>query len=124
MKWIFALAMCTACLSNAAFASDSREVLSIKNVKEGDIVVAVPTTKDADGTICTGFVSRASRDGAGKLDVEVSKVCGPTASATASDEGHPAEFPANLLAMRLHQTGDLTVQVPDIAVGRKDLAVQ
>ena len=118
MKRIFALAMCAAWLSSAAFASDSRELLSIQNVKEGDIVVAVPTTKDADGTICTGYVSRASRDGKGKLDIEVSKICGPAAAAT--DSSHPA----NLIAMRAHQTGDLTVQEPDIAVGRKDLAVQ
>ena len=85
MKKVMSVALCFALFSGAACAS-TEEVLSIQTVREGNVTVALPTVKLADGSICVSYLSSASRDEkSGKLVTEVSRVCGQPHIARCND---------------------------------------
>ncbi|CAE6823335.1 hypothetical protein R70006_06313 [Paraburkholderia domus] len=93
-------------------ATPRAELLSLRSFQEGDVQVSLPTVRHADGTICASYVSNASRDTAGKLDVQVSQICGKPVAGTNAFGAH-VEYPQTLRALRTVTNGDLVFEVPD-----------
>ncbi|WP_334043600.1 hypothetical protein [Burkholderia ambifaria] len=58
----------------AAAAAD--DLVWLRTATVGGVEVRLPTTLRADGTMCVGYVARASRETSGQLDLAISKICG------------------------------------------------
>ena len=71
-------------------------------VNEDTITVALPTLKNADGTICTSYVAEATRGEKGKIDTVVKQACD-----TANE---------HLVALQNFESGGLTIQTPTLRV--------
>ena len=99
------LAVLAAAPALAKQPSASPQVLSVQTLHEGDVNIALPTVKNADGSICVSYVASAPRDTQDKLTTQVARIYGP-----ASLNGEPR--PAQLLSMREFRNSSLAVQLP------------
>lgn len=92
----------------AAVAAD--DLVWFRTATVGGVEVRLPTTLRANGTMCVGYVARASRESAGQLDLAISEVCGQpvvprglSAGGAQSLEGHTWTKVGE---------GDLSVEIP------------
>ncbi len=86
-------------------------MLSIEYVSEGNTTVALPTFKNADGSICKSYLASAGPQNDRFVDTSVKQICGP-----ANEEG---TAPANLLAMKNYSANGLVIQLPTVKVDVK-----
>ena len=115
MKKIIAIAA-LATVAIAAQAADESKVMSMSELEVGGVKVILPKTQEADGSICVAYVSQASRQADGVLEVKVAKVCDRPAQAAASGPFPAVVYPAKLLSLRVvHSTDGLAIQVPELA---------
>jgi len=75
---MLAVSFSLAVIASASNAADQKvpEVLSIQHMTVGNTTVALPTVKNADGTVCVSYLASASRDKAGTYDTSVKQFCG------------------------------------------------
>jgi hypothetical protein len=106
VKMLAALGVVVVAGSNFAAAGETPQLLSIQYVTEGAITVALPTVKNADGSICKSYVADATRASKGKIDTTVKQICG---EANASNSA-----PAALLSLQNVSTDGLTYQTPTV----------
>ncbi|WP_321820921.1 MULTISPECIES: hypothetical protein [unclassified Burkholderia] len=100
---------CAAAQANAD-TKPQPELLSMQYMNEGNIAVALPTIRNADGTICISYVAEVSRDTDGKISTTVKQICG---EANASNSA-----PRNLVALKNFESGGIVIQNPTVDVDR------
>ena len=102
--------MALAAIAGQAEASTAGEpkLLSLQYVTVGRTSVALPTTMNADGSICTSYLASSSAGNDGFADTSVKQICGP-----ANAEG---TAPEKLVSMKSFETNGLMVQLPTVQV--------
>ncbi len=103
-------------LANAAFADVPEQVLYVRQVRVGEVVVDLPTMQKSDGSVCMSYLSSTSRDSTGRLNIRVDQVCDKLGKARESilAPGRMEVRPANLSELQTVRTGDLVVEVPQL----------
>ncbi|ABO60189.1 hypothetical protein LA345_36820 (plasmid) [Burkholderia vietnamiensis] len=92
----------------AAVAAD--DLVWIRTATVGGVEVRLPTTMRANGTMCVGYVARASREVTGELDLAISEICGkPVVPRSLSANG--AESLEGYAWTKVGK-GDLSIEIP------------
>lgn len=103
-------------VSNAAFADVPEQLLYLRQIRVGEVVVNLPTMQKSDGSVCMSYLSSTSRDSAGRLNIRVDQICDKLGKARESvlAPGQMEVRPANVRELHTVPIGDLLVEVPEL----------